>query len=110
MLSILRDFQGTVYWKLLPRNSTINAKPYCKQLDNLKAAPQVNRRETRKIRLLDDNAKAHTAKVTRQKLEELGWEILPHPAYWPYLAPFDYHLFRLVRIYPVTSASTMKQI
>ena len=31
--------------------------------------------------------------MTRQKLRELGWEVLLHPPYSPYLAPTDYHLF-----------------
>jgi len=30
--------------------------------------------------------------VTRQKLRELGWEVLMHPPYSPDLAPSDYHL------------------
>jgi len=32
--------------------------------------------------------------MTRQKLRELGWEVLMHPPYSPDVAPSDYHLFR----------------
>ena len=35
--------------------------------------------------------------MTRQKLEEFGWEVLPHPPYSPDLAPSDYHLFCSLR-------------
>ena len=38
--------------------------------------------------------KPHTSLVTRKKLLELGWEVMPHPPYSLDLAPFDYHLFR----------------
>jgi len=32
--------------------------------------------------------------MTRQKLQELGWEVLMHPPYSLDVAPSDYHLFR----------------
>ena len=47
--------------------------------------------------MLHDNARPHTVKVTRQKLIELGWELLPHPPYSPDIAPSDYHLFRAMQ-------------
>ncbi|GFU49408.1 histone-lysine N-methyltransferase SETMAR [Trichonephila clavipes] len=39
-----------------------------------------------------DNSRPHTSVVTRQKLWELGSEVLMHPPYSPNLAPNDYHL------------------
>jgi len=36
----------------------------------------------------------HTSLMTRQKLRELGWEVLMHPLYSPDIASSDYHLFR----------------
>ncbi|GFY24125.1 histone-lysine N-methyltransferase SETMAR [Trichonephila clavipes] len=43
--------------------------------------------------LHQDNDGLLTSVVTRQKLWELGWEVLTHPPYSPNLAPCDYHLF-----------------
>jgi histone-lysine N-methyltransferase SETMAR len=33
----------------------------------------------------------------REKIEKMGWEILPHPPYIPDLAPSDYHLVGFVK-------------
>ena len=41
-----------------------------------------------------DNARPHTSFVTRKKLLELGWEVMPHPSYSPDLATSNYNLFR----------------
>jgi len=46
-----------------------------------------------------DNARPHTSLLTRQKLLQLGWDIMPHPPYSPHLAPSDYHLFRSLQNY-----------
>ncbi|KOC61913.1 Histone-lysine N-methyltransferase SETMAR [Habropoda laboriosa] len=43
--------------------------------------------------LLHDNAQPHVSQITVQKLNELGYETLPHPPYSPDLSPTDYHLF-----------------
>ena len=40
-----------------------------------------------------DNVRPHAALGTRQKIAEVGWEILSHPPYSPNIAPSDYHLF-----------------
>ena len=44
--------------------------------------------------LLHDNARPHVARKTMLKLNELGYETLPHPPYSPDLSPTDYHLFK----------------
>jgi histone-lysine N-methyltransferase SETMAR len=44
--------------------------------------------------LLHDNARPHVAQSTLQKLNELGYETLPHPPYSPDLSTTDYHFFK----------------
>ncbi|GFV02522.1 histone-lysine N-methyltransferase SETMAR [Trichonephila clavipes] len=43
--------------------------------------------------LHQDNVRPHTSVVTRQKLWELGLEVLMYPPYSPDVAPSDNHLF-----------------
>ena len=91
MLSVWWGVRGIIHWELLPKNSTITADLYCEQLDRV--AQKLKGKQDR-IYFLHDNARPHVAKSTRQKLLELGWITIPHPAYSPDLAPTDYHLFR----------------
>lgn len=97
LLCIWWDLKGILYYEFLNHNTTINAEIYAHQLQRVQEALRqkrpalVNRKG---VILLDDNARPHVAKMTRHKIQELGWEVLPHPPYSPDLAPSDYHLFR----------------
>ncbi|XP_025264307.1 histone-lysine N-methyltransferase SETMAR-like [Camponotus floridanus] len=96
MLSISWDFKGIVFLSFY-RTTTINSEVYCHQLDKLNDSLKQKRSKLIKrkgIVFHQDNARPHTSLVTRQKLLQLGWYILPHPPYSPDLAPSDYYLFR----------------
>jgi len=41
--------------------------------------------------LLHDKAWPHTARLTLETVDQLGFEVLPHPPHSPDLAPSDYH-------------------
>lgn len=54
-----------------------------------KVSKLVNRKN---VILLHGNTRAHTERVTQEKILVLGWSVLPYPPYYPDLAPTDYHL------------------
>lgn len=98
MLCVWWNYEGILHFELLPDGLAVNAQLYSEQLqrvyDILKARypALVNRK---RALLQHDNAPAHIARMTQQKISELdGMEVLPHPAYSPDLAPSDFHLFR----------------
>lgn len=97
MLCVWWDWKGIVHHELLPVGQTIDSQLYCEQLERLRQAierkrPELNNRKG--VVFHHDNARPHTSLMTRQKLRELGWEVLMHPPYSPDIAPSDYHLFR----------------
>ncbi|XP_066901025.1 histone-lysine N-methyltransferase SETMAR-like [Halyomorpha halys] len=97
LLIVFWTAKGIVHFEILNQGQTITAEVYCNILDHCQSKLKtfdpclVNRRRPL---LLQDNARPHTAKLTREKLTEIGWEVLPHPPYSPDLSPTDYHLFR----------------
>ena len=40
------------------------------------------------------NTRPHVSLMIRQKLLQLGWEVLIHPPYSPDTAPLDFHLLQ----------------
>ncbi|EYB83271.1 hypothetical protein Y032_0339g2968 [Ancylostoma ceylanicum] len=88
-----------LYWELLPSGHTVSAAVYSYQLQKLADAICLKRREIDHVVLLHDTARPHVAKLTRQKIAKLEWEVLPQPAYSPELAPLDYHLFRALKLH-----------
>ena len=68
---------------------TVNTNLYSQQLTLLSEAWQKKRPFScigkQKVILLHDNARPHVAKSTRERIENLRSEVLPDPAYYPYL-------------------------
>ena len=98
MLCVWWNLDGVVHLELIPDGRAVNAKLYTKQLERVYNV--LKRRyptliHQKRALLQYDNASAHRANLTKEKLDELdGIEVLPHPAYSPDLAPSNYGLFR----------------
>jgi [histone H3]-lysine36 N-dimethyltransferase SETMAR len=96
MITVFWDCEGIIHIDYLPKGATINALYY----SNLLTGPlrdALSRVRPGKLHarplLQHDNARPHTARMTMAAIADLRWELLPHPAYSPDLAPSDYHLF-----------------
>lgn len=98
MLCVWWDIKGLLYYELLEEKQTVKAALYSEQLRRLSEKITQKRpwngQGTRKITLLHDNARPHIAVQVKNTIKDLGWDLLPHAAYSPDLAPTDYHLFR----------------
>jgi len=84
MLCVWWDWKGVIHHEVLSHGLTINSELYCSQLDRLQETIKEKRPEliNRKgVVFHYDNARSHTSLMTRQKLRELGWEVLMHSPY-----------------------------
>ena len=79
----------------LPKRSTITGVYYAILLDQLRTAIREKRRGklSKGVLLQQDNARVHTCKAAMDAVERNGYELIPHPAYSPDLAPSDFFLF-----------------
>jgi len=88
---------GCIY-ELLQPNEIITGERY--QLLQLSRALKQKRldyaKRHDKMIFQHDNVRPHVAKPLKETLEALNWDVLSHPPYSPDIAPFDYHLFRLM--------------
>ena len=82
----------------LPENQMINSNKHFFQLDKLKAlsekCPELVNRKC--IIFHQNNARPHVYLMTRQKLLQLGWEVLICMFYPPDIAPLNSHLFQFL--------------
>jgi len=95
LASIVWNQDGILHIDYLPKRQTINAEYHSSLLVQVKDNLKEKRRGkvTKWVLFLHDNAPAHRALATQQKLANLGFQCLDHPPYSPDLAPSDYHLF-----------------
>ena len=80
----------------LPRGATINSEYYCRVLSDVHTRLREKKRPgliTKGVLFLQDNARAHIAHRTKCTLQQLVWEVLPHPTYSPDLGQSDFYLF-----------------
>lgn len=87
MATIFWDSRGVIFVDYLKKGKVVIGPlttPNCKKRPHL---------VKKKVLLHHDNAPAHTCAVATAKLVELGYEVVPHPAYSPDLAPSDFFLF-----------------
>lgn len=97
MVTVWWSMAGLIHHSFLNPGETITAETYCKEIDEMHSKLQVicpalvNRKGPI---LLHDNARPHVAQKTLQKINNLGYEILPHPPYSPDLSPTDFHFFK----------------
>jgi histone-lysine N-methyltransferase SETMAR len=98
MLTVFWDSQGVLLAHFLKSGENVNSASYCEVL--LKLQDEIRRRRSGqlvRVLLHHDNARPHTNRATKDRIQELQPELLEHPPYSPDLAPTDFHLFGLIK-------------
>ena len=93
------DVKGVIVLDFLHKRNTITGVCYANLLDQLRTAIREKRRDklSKGVLLQQDNARVHTSKVAVDAVGRNGYELIPHPAYSPDLAPSDFFLFPNLR-------------
>ncbi|GFY17905.1 histone-lysine N-methyltransferase SETMAR [Trichonephila clavipes] len=95
ILCIWQGIRGIIHFEVFKPGETVNADLHSEQLDRLnqssieKYLAIINRKGV----ILQHNARPHYERKTLEKINGLGWEVLPHPPYSPDIVPTDFHLF-----------------
>jgi histone-lysine N-methyltransferase SETMAR len=95
MANIFWDCQGILLADFKERNTTVNGEYYASLIYKLKDVIKEKRRGklSQGVRLLRDNAPAHTSVAAKAAVQCCGFQELNHPPYSPDLVPSDYFLF-----------------
>ena len=95
MATVFWDAQGVIMLDFLAKKRTITGACYANLLDQLRTAIREKCRGklSKGILLQQVNARVHTCKIAMDAVKRNGYELIPHPAYSPDLAPSNYFLF-----------------
>ena len=95
MASVFCDAHGVIFIANLEKARTIIGVYYAALLDRLVDEIRKKLPHLKKKNMLfhDDNAPSYTSNIAQEKKYELCFESLPHPPFFPDLAPSDYYLF-----------------
>ena len=94
MATVFWDAKGFIMLDFLPKRSTLTGVYCTNLLDQLRTAIREKRRckLSKGVLLQQDKARVHTCKVAMDVVERNGYELIPHPAYSPDLAPSDFQI------------------
>ena len=95
-LVVFFDWKGTVHHGFVPRGQMVNRQLYQEVLARMRNAACRKRPElweNRTWMLHHDNAPAHASFLTRSYLAKHQTSVVPHPPYFPDLAPEDFFPF-----------------
>jgi histone-lysine N-methyltransferase SETMAR len=95
MATVFWDAKGILFVDYLAKGKTINGEYFANLLDQLRQKIREKRPGLAKKKILvhQDNAPCHKSAIAMAKIHQLGFELLPHAAYSPDLAPSDFSLF-----------------
>ena len=109
MATVFWGAKGVIMLDFLPKRSTITGVYYANFLDQLKTAMREKRRGelSKGVLLQQDNARVLTCKVAMDAVERNGYELIPHPACSPDLAPSYSQVWKRISV-DVNSGLTKK--
>ena len=95
MATVFWDAKGVIMLDFLPKRSTITGVYYANLLDRVRTAIREKRQGKlcKGVLLQQNNARVPNCKVAIDAVERNGYELIPHPAYSPDLAPSEFFLF-----------------
>lgn len=93
MMIFAYDYIGIILADAVPVGQTVNKEYYADFISKKLRNALRRKRPNLQPLILHDNARCHTAQTVVETLDNLNWEVLPHPAYSPDLSPPDFHLF-----------------
>ena len=95
MATVFWDAKCVIMLDFLPKQSTTTGVYYANLLDQLRTAIRDKRRGklSEGVLLQQGNGRVPTCKVAMDAVERNAYELIPHPAYLPDLAPSNFFLF-----------------
>ena len=96
MISVFFSSSGFKCIQFLPSNTKYNKQYFINVILPDISSSSIDSSDSRKKKpwiLHFDNAKPHTAKESKIKIEQLGFIEMPHPPYSPDISPCDFWLF-----------------